>query len=366
MRLTESGPAVAAADVALPIAERLHLDRVLAETLNNKGSALGQIARRREGNALIRAAIDIARAGGHVAAEIRALANMAANFNDPLEARPLNRQAFDLAMRVGNVNLARWSRESARFASFLLAENWDESLAETWADVDASFGGGSSLNDEARWIGTTVTMQMHRGVPVDDLLARLDVIAGAVSDPSVLAEVMAHQASLALVAGDYPRAARLNLEAADVGAQISFIYLSFAVRALLLSGDVEGARVALARHWAESPGNLIDAALGVAGEAGIAALDGHLDEAIAGYRDAFARLDAIHVEWLVALLGFEFMALVGGDHPATREAAARSREIFERIKARPWLDKLDALEADRPAAPAGARRSAQSAAAVRT
>ncbi len=247
MRLTESGAAVAAADVALPIAERLHLDRVLAETLNNKGSALGQIARRREANALLRAAVDIAQAGGHVTAEIRALANMAAAIEDPLESSPVNRQAFDLAMRVGNVNLARWSRESFRFSSFLLAERWDEPLAESWADVDASFGGGSSLNDEARWIGTSVTMRMHRGLPVDDLLARLDVIAGAVSDPSVPAEVLAHQASLALVAGDYPRAARLNLEAAGLGAQITFIYLSFAVRALLLAGDLEGARLAEAR-----------------------------------------------------------------------------------------------------------------------
>ena len=55
-------------------------------------------------------------------------------------------------MRVGNLNLARWSRESIRFSAYLLAEGWDEALAETWADVDALFGGGASLNDEARWI----------------------------------------------------------------------------------------------------------------------------------------------------------------------------------------------------------------------
>jgi hypothetical protein len=235
-------------------------------------------------------------------------------------------------------------------------------LAESWADVDASFGGGSSLNDEARWIGTTVTMQLHRGLPIDDLLARLDVIAAAVSDPSVPAEVLAHQASLALVAGDFPRAARLNLEAADLGAQISFIYLSFAVRAFLLAGDAEGARLALARHWRESPGNLIDDALGLAGEAGIAALDGRLDEAIAGYREAVERLEAIHIEWLVALLGFEFASLVGVDHPATREAVARSREIFERIGARPWLEKLDALEASPSAVPARSRATTAAAA----
>ena len=49
--------------------------------------------------------------------------------------------------------------------------------------------------------------------------------------------------------------------------------------------------------------------------------------------EALERLEAIHIEWLVALLGFEFMMLIGTDHPATREAAARSRAIFERIKA---------------------------------
>ena len=360
MRLTESGPAVAAADVALPLAERLDLDRVVAETLNNKGSALGQIGRRREGKALLRAAVDVARGGGHLAAEIRALANMAANIEDPLESSTVNRQAFDLAMRVGNLNLARWSREALRFSKFLLAEDWDEPLAESWADVDASFGGGSSLNDEARWISTTVTMRMHRGQPVDDLLARLEVIASEVSDPSVPAEVLASQASLALVAGEYARAGRLNLEAADLGSQITFIYLSFAVRALLMAGDVEGARLAATRHRAESPGNLIDTTLDVAAQAGIDALDGHVDEAVAGYREAFTRLEAIHIEWLIALLGFEFMSLVGVDHPATREAAARSRTIFERIEARPWLAKLDALEAERPAAAArlGQPRSA--------
>ena len=363
MRLTESGAAVAAADVALPIAERLNLDRVVAETLNNKGSALGQLGRRREGKALLRAAVEVARAGGHVAAEIRALANMAANIEDPLESGPVNQQAFDLAMRVGNLNLARWSREALRFSKFLLAEDWDEPLAESWADVDASFGGGSSLNDEARWISTTVTMRMHRGLPVDDLLARLEVIAGEVSDPSVPAEVLSTRASLALVAGDYARAGRLNLEAADLGSQITFIYLSFAVRALLLAGDVEGARAAAARHRQESPGNLIDIALDGAAHAGIDALDGHLDQAIAGYREAFARLEGLHIEWLTALLGFEFMTLVGSDHPATREAATRSRAIFERINARPWLDKLDVLESssreararDSPAAASHAR-----------
>jgi hypothetical protein len=292
--------------------------------------------------ALLRAAVDVARAGGHVAAEIRALANMASGIEDPFESNTINQQAFDLALRVGNVNLARWSRESIRFSAFLRAEGWDEALAETWADVDASFGGGASLNDEARWISTSANMRMHRGLPVDELLARLDKIAAEVSDPSVSAEVLGHQGSLALIAGDYAKAARLELAAADLGAQVTFIFLSFALRAFLLDGDLEGARHTAARHHQESQGNRIDDAFNVAGQAGIAALEGRRDDAVAGYREALEGLDAIHEEWLLALLGFEFLSLVG-DHPAAREAAARSRAIFERVDARPWLEKLDAL-----------------------
>ena len=316
---------------------------------------MNQAGRQREGMALVKAAVELARAGGHVAAEIRALANVAANIDDPLESSEVNRQAFDLAMRVGNVNLARWSRESIRFASFLLAEGWEDALSEAWADVDASLGGGGSLSDEARWTETMISMRLHRGEPVDDLMARSEAIAAEISDPSVAADVLSDRGALALVAGDYAEAARLDLAAADLGSQITHIYLSFAIRASILAGDVEGARAALERHRKESPGNHIDVALGIAAAAGIAALEGRLDEAIEGYREAIARISAMHLDWVVALLGFEFVYVIGADHPATREAAARSRAIFERVGARPWLAKLDAALAAAPAPRASTR-----------
>ena len=39
--------------------------------------------------------------------------------------------------------------------------------------------------------------------------------------------------------------------------------------------------------------------------------------------------------------------LVGADHPATREAAAEARAIFERVRALPYLTQLDAALAGR-------------------
>jgi class 3 adenylate cyclase/tetratricopeptide (TPR) repeat protein len=353
MRLSESGAAIAAADVALPIAERLNLERIVAETLNNKGSALNQAGRRREGKALVEAAVEVARSGGHVAAQVRALANLSANTDDPLVARTISTDAFELAMKLGNLNLARWSRETLRFSDYLLAEDWSPSLAETWSGVDAMFGGGGSLNDEERWTSTTIEMRIQLGRPADDLAGRLEAIAAEVSDPSASSDVLSHRAATAVVSGDYPQAAELFMAAADLGSQITHIHLALATRAFLLAGDLAGARAAHERHRAESPGNRIDDALDLAGSAGIAALEGKIDLAIENYREALEALAAIHINWLVATIGFEFAVLVGIDQPAARDAADRSREIFGRIGARPWLDKLDALTAGPPRSPRG-------------
>jgi hypothetical protein len=46
-----------------------------------------------------------------------------------------------------------------------------------------------------------------------------------------------------------------------------------------------------------------------------------------------------------ARLSLDFILLVGANHPATREAAAEARAIFERVKARPYLERLDAATA---------------------
>ena len=362
MRMSESSLSIAAADVALPIAERLNLDRIVAETLNNKGSSFTQVGRRREGLALLQAAIEVARAGGHVAAEIRALANLAANTDDPSRSREVALEAFNLAVRVGNVNLARWNRETARFSTFLLAEDWDEILGQSWEEADQALGGSAALSDEERWIATTATVLIARGQPVDDLLRRLETIAGLVSEPGTAADLLQLRGAKALMSGDPAGAAELYLAAADFGSQVTHIFLSFAIRALIASRNVEGARIAIARHREIAPGYVLDEAIGIAADAGIAILEGRLDEGIQGYRDALAQLASIHVEWLVAVIGYEFVRVVGADHPATKEAAARSREIFERIRARPWLEMLEAaIAAGRPAAPPRGRRAAASA-----
>lgn len=84
----------------------------------------------------------------------------------------------------------------------------------------------------------------------------------------------------------------------------------------------------------------------IAGRSAIAALEGRTQEAIVGYGDAFARLVAIGSDFELARIGLDFVRLLGPTEPAAREAAERSRAIFERIGAKPYLALLH--EALRP------------------
>jgi hypothetical protein len=87
---------------------------------------------------------------------------------------------------------------------------------------------------------------------------------------------------------------------------------------------------------------------GVATSAGLAALERRLDDASAGYREALSRYRSIGADFNVTRMALDFVILVGGDHPATREADAEARAIFERVRARPYLERLDAAMAQHP------------------
>jgi tetratricopeptide (TPR) repeat protein len=200
MRTSQPARAIQVADLALDLAEHLGLERIVAETFNNKGSSLGNLGRRREGLALLRAAIDVAHAGGFVAAEIRAVSNLGAGTDDPRRARESYRAAEELARRVGNRNLARWSAEQARYQDYVLAEGWDDALAES-ADDRADDAG--SLLDEARRIAISTLFLSARGESTDAALARLEVLSTQVSDPFAVAAVHSVRSDRALHTGDY-------------------------------------------------------------------------------------------------------------------------------------------------------------------
>jgi hypothetical protein len=78
----------------------------------------------------------------------------------------------------------------------------------------------------------------------------------------------------------------------------------------------------------------------VATRAGLAALEGRRQEALAGYHDAFERHAALGYDFARARVELDAVLLLGSDAPELRAAADHSRAVFERLRARPYLDWL--------------------------
>ena len=86
-------------------------------------------------------------------------------------------------------------------------------------------------------------------------------------------------------------------------------------------------------------------------QAGIAALDGRGSEAVTLFRVAREGFRDIGLPWEEALLGIDMATLLDPREPEVVAAAERSREILTGLRARPFLERLEAAMAVDPAAP---------------
>ena len=94
----------------------------------------------------------------------------------------------------------------------------------------------------------------------------------------------------------------------------------------------------------------------VAMRAALAALEGRTTDAHMGYREALDRWRDLGLDWDEALTGLEMATVLDRGEPDVAAAIGRSREIFERLRARPFLERLAAIdECSRPVRPAAGR-----------
>jgi class 3 adenylate cyclase/tetratricopeptide (TPR) repeat protein len=350
MRINEPRRSVEAADRALELAEPLGLDRVIAETLNNKGSSLGFLGRNREALALLGGAVSIARAGGHVAAEIRALANLGSTSDTAIQGKEAFRAAADLGRRVGNRSLARWSEDMLRWYAFPMGEDWDEAIDGGLAQAaDDRATGHAREFDEARTLGFVGYAMVARSIPVEDLLDRLATLASALTDPFARACELSIRAERAALDGDDEAAARDGLASLELDNPALGIFAWIAFRHALWGRDVARARAVLAKTET-LPMDPAQRAYLVVMRAGIAALEGRRDEAAAAFRDGIAGLRSLAHGFEAARAALDCVLLVGADHPASRVLAEEARPVFERVRATPYLERLDAALRERVSA----------------
>jgi class 3 adenylate cyclase/tetratricopeptide (TPR) repeat protein len=347
MRAGEPAKSIAAAEVALPIAERLNLDQVVADTLNNKGSSLGQLGRTQEGSALLAGAVEIAAQGGYVATELRARSNLGATTwdRDPPRAFEMNRETLDLARRFGSRQTSNWTLGMAITASWLRADGWDDALAEgAEALADAR-----ALDDQIGLEASLSSIRLARGDRCDDVLERLRQLPEELaSDPNFSSQLPALLAERAVLAGD-DRTAILEHRrwAAGSAAQRQYALAEASFAAFRL-GDVEELR-RLAGELDGLPGADLPTfrAERLRTRAWLAALEGREDEAVVGLHHVLETYRDLGYDLFVARTILDSIRVLGADVLGSA-LVAEARAIFERVGATPYLAWLDAAVGGAP------------------
>jgi class 3 adenylate cyclase/tetratricopeptide (TPR) repeat protein len=342
MRVNDPRRAVAAADEALELAERLDLTRLIAEALNNKASSLGYLGREREAGALMAGAVKVARAGGHVAAEIRALTNTGSTSPDQQTSIEALQAASSLAHRVGNGTLARWADDMLIWYAYPQGRDWDAAIAAGRAQIaEDDTRPQRSAFDHGRTVAFHAYMLAERGEPITDELARLDALRGEVTDPFAAHCWQSLQGLVAQHRGEYETAVRLALEAAASDEVARVIFAEIGAQAARAGRDRAGLEALEAVVLSDLNG---DYAKGVLAEirAAIVALDGREDEAATAFRDAIGQARRRGADFSAAVLALDALELVGADQLAIRELAVDARAVLERCAAFPYLRRLDA------------------------
>jgi class 3 adenylate cyclase/tetratricopeptide (TPR) repeat protein len=341
--------ALAWAEIALPLAERLGDVELLGDAIGAKAGVLFDLGRHREGAMLARGVFELAKSAGSTIDQARALLTLSLYVQDEdlrgsmtvaLESADLARKAGDRVVETTNL------LNAAEVATFLgELDRADEVLAQAQELV------GREVRPWADTIGATV--KALRG-NTDEAVRFLDELAPTFDASEFLQSrtTFLRMRSLVLLAAGNLEEARRN--AGDVVAQDpsginSALALAIQARAALWLRDADGAEEALGGMEAFR-GRWTGAAR-EATRAGVAALRGNVEHAIAGYRRATEEWRAMDVPLDLALCDLDMIALLGSDGPLG-ESAPEAREILERLGATPFLRRLDSLTPIESSSPA--------------
>jgi class 3 adenylate cyclase/tetratricopeptide (TPR) repeat protein len=340
MRNAQYPRAVEVADRALALAEPNDLVAVVADAFNNKGGALRSLGRSREAAALMRAAIELAHAGGFVDAELRARNNLASVLfdQDPPRARDIAREALALSERVGHRVNAHWAAGLVVALSASIGDGWDEALAA----ADDAIGSALSASDESRNLSVSWLIRAARGEDGSTAVQRLDALAVQTGGSGERAAVMATRALLAFGAGEYATARDLSIQAGNEFEPLMGVWLVEAAHAAVWAGDLAALRPIVDRldAYGEAHAPWFRAERARA-SAAVAAMEGGTSEATSRYREAISLFAELGVPFDRARAASEAVLLVGTADAEIAAAARDASALFERLGAGPELERLE-------------------------
>ena len=344
------------ADRVLEAAEALDLVGIVADTLITRGSALASIGRGYEGLGAIEAGQRLAEANGLPLTAGRALTNRSAFLaeDDPRAALQTSRAVLSLVRRLGHRAGLGYALDNLAGAS-LRTGDWDAALVELEAALDDE---GDDPVSRAIPISNVVAFRAARGEPTVTDRAQVDALLEGRSDP--VAGVMRAWCRYweAFPAGRLDEARALCHGAAAESGQVAGGTARWAARVALWMRDAEGAQADLDTADALGGHGRAMKADRLSIRAGIAALEGRPAEALSLYREALRAWRDLGLAWDEALTGIDMATLLDPAEPEVRTAAEAAREILARLRAGPFLERLDAAMARTGGAVTAARPAA--------
>jgi class 3 adenylate cyclase/tetratricopeptide (TPR) repeat protein len=338
------------ADRALEIAEAHGLLDILVDALATKGTMLVTAGRNIESGVLLAGAARLAHQNAAFDAELRARALLVNTLidDDPRAAVVESRDAAAVARQLGRSAWTVLLNGTAAEAA-LGAGGWRE--AREWLDEPLT------VDPEARELVITHGLRaIHAALAGDDPsadLAVLDELREAGVGRADLSMTFYYEGTpgfLAGVAGDFRTAYDVAVACAESDALNEFYLRERAARAAawlgevaLVATQVDGLR-ALGYRGRANRASLRTA------EAGLAALEGRRDAAVATFREAAGRWRDMGCEGALAFALLDAVRLLGPGTSEGREAAVEVRPILERLGSRALLGILDGLEASEGAA----------------
>jgi len=359
MRTAVPDKSIWAADRALLIAERLNLDEIVAEGFVNKGGALTMVGRRREAIALHSAALEIAQSLG-LSFEMRVRNNLASALfdDDPARSARILVEAVELARNVGDRGMFNWLAGSAAESLYGEGRDWDAHAVVMAEALEAA----TLRTDRLRLTTLASLVEFARGERLDENLRQVTELVGDSTDPDDLFAFHLVASNHALISGDLDTAYRRAIDAYDLHTQSPEVPTGIALHPAIWSRDLDRIRaVAKLAHDLSATGPLTRTIVDDA-DAAVAALEGRTAEAVAGFRAARTTLLRLEQAFTAARYVVD-AAMVLPDDPEVRAWAEDARSTLERLRARPYLARLDqALALGSPAArPSSSVRAADGA-----
>ena len=340
MRLDDVAEALEAAERALEIAEPRNLVRIVADAMNNKAATLANHGRRRESIALLKEAVALAMEGGWTDVELRLRNNLAVSIfdDDPAGAARISREIFDIAKRIGNVQWFVSAAFGIAGADYVEGRDWDAALEVA---VDAR---GRTPPGSYAWTQVATVELMIRAARGEDTAElRVEIASAPVEESQEWWGLMA-RADAALSAGQDAEAASLARAALATGmteGNAPNIRACLGA-ALLRQGEASDAR-AVADELRDGvfQGRLSKAFQAVM-DGGALALEGSTTEARRRFVEGLDQLKRL--EQIFDLARWQLVAATLLPHaPEAPAWAAEARELFERVGATPYLERLGAV-----------------------